>query len=112
MGYEIDEPLFRAASGIRRVTALHLGATPDADAVAEVVARLERRPKEVDGMSVSVVASNTMGLEWFPTGWTHVWEQAYGDDAAARRAVADEERLLGVPVERSLSVQYAIEAAS
>jgi hypothetical protein len=112
MGYEIEAPRFRAARGVRRITALHLGAAPDAGAVAEVVGRLERRPEEVDGMRVSVVAPNTMGLEWFPTGWTHVWEQAYDDASAAARAVADEERLLAAPVERSLSVQYVIEAAS
>ena len=76
MGYEIDGAPFRRDHGIRRIVALKAAAgSSDFDAFA---AELEARP----GLSVSVVAPNTMGLEWFPTGWTHLWEQAYDDDGA------------------------------
>ena len=50
---------------------------------------LEDRPSHAPGLRVSIVAPNIMGLEWAPDGWTHLWEQAYddeaGDAARARR---------------------------
>jgi|tagenome__1003787_1003787.scaffolds.fasta_scaffold20656937_3 hypothetical protein len=102
MGYEIDGAPFRRDGGIRRIVALK-ASSPDFDAFA---ADLEAKP----GLAVSVVAPNTMGLEWFPTGWTHLWEQAYDDDAAMEAAIADEAELLaGGPVSEWIDIHYVIE---
>jgi hypothetical protein len=112
MGYEIDEPRFRATAGVRRIVALAVSPGVSPADMAALSDRLERRRDEVDGMSVSVVAANVMGLEWFPTGWTHVWEQAYDDEAAVEKATADETTVLGAPVERSVTVHYRIDGGA
>ena len=101
MGYEIDGAPFRTDAGIRRIVALK--AEAGFDAFAD---ELRARP----GLAVSVVAPNTMGLEWFPTGWTHLWEQAYEDDDAMEAAIADEEDLLARgPVVEWIDVHYVID---
>jgi len=104
MGYEIDGAPFRRDRGIRRIVALKAAAgSSDFDAFA---AELEARP----GLSVSVVAPNTMGLEWFPTGWTHLWEQAYDDDGAMEAAIVDEPELLAHgPVTEWIDIHYEID---
>jgi hypothetical protein len=104
MGYEIDGAPFRRDGGIRRIVALKVA--PDADAFGAFAADLEARP----GLSVSIVAPNTMGLEWFPAGWTHVWEQAYDDEAAMRAAIADEHVVLSRgPVSEWIDIHYEID---
>ena len=101
MGYEIDGAPFRYDAGIRRIVALK--AEDGFDAFAD-----ELRARS--GLAVSVVAPNTMGLEWFPTGWTHLWEQAYEDDDAMYRAIADEgEVLAGGPVTEWIDIHYVID---
>jgi hypothetical protein len=101
MGYEIDGAPFRTDAGIRRIVALK--AEAGFDAFAD---ELRARP----GLAVSVVAPNTMGLEWFPTGWTHLWEQAYEDDDAMEAAIADEEDVLARgPVAEWIDIHYVID---
>jgi hypothetical protein len=101
MGYEIDGAPFRRDAGIRRIVALKAEAGFDAFA-----GELRARP----GLAVSVVAPNIMGLEWFPTGWTHLWEQAYEDDAAMEAAIADEADLLARgPVAEWVDIHYVID---
>lgn len=111
VGYEVDGHPFRRRGGVRRIVALKLdpGADP-ADAGAFLRA-LERRTETVPELRVSVVAPNSMGLEWFPDAWTHVWEQAYDDDEAMARGAAGEARALAAgPVAASAVVHYRIEA--
>ena len=101
MGYEIDGAPFRTDAGIRRIVALK--AEAGFDAFAD---ELRARP----GLAVSVVAPNTMGLEWFPTGWTHLWEQAYEDDDAMEAAIADEADVLARgPVAEWIDIHYVID---
>ena len=51
-----------------------------------------------------------MGLEWFPDGWTHLWEQAYDDHAEMMRATRDEADLLkSGPITEWIDVHYVIE---
>ena len=104
MGYEIDGAPFRRDGGIRRIVALKAaGDAHDFDAFA---AELEARP----GLAVSVVAPNIMGLEWFPTGWTHLWEQAYDDDDAMQAAIAGEADVLERgPVTEWIDIHYVID---
>jgi len=104
MGYEIDGAPFRRDGGIRRIVALK--ADGDAPDFAAFAAELEARP----GLAVSVVAPNIMGLEWFPTGWTHLWEQAFDDDDAMQAAIADEADLLERgPVAEWIDIHYVID---
>ena len=104
MGYEIDGAPFRRDGGIRRIVALKIA--PDAGDFDAFAADLEARP----GLAVSIVASNTMGLEWFPTGWTHLWEQAFDDVAAMEAALADEAELLASgPVTEWVDIHYVID---
>ena len=104
MGYEIDGAPYRRDAGIRRIVALK--AAGDADDFDAFAAELEARP----GLAVSVVAPNVMGLEWFPTGWTHLWEQAYEDDDAMQRATADEAVVLSHgPVAEWIDIDYVID---
>lgn len=105
-GYEVDDHPFRVEAGVRRIVLLQV-AKAGADSFLD---RLRARPDDVPDLWASVVAANTMGLEWIPDGWTHVWEQAYADAEAMRRAVADEAAVLAAgPVTASLDLWYEIE---
>jgi hypothetical protein len=110
MGYEIDGAPFRRDHGIRRILALKMTSDAAPAEIDGLAAEMMARPATVPGMTVSIVAPNTMGLEWFPTGWTHVWEQAYEDDAAMARAVADEPAVLSHgPVAEWIDIHYVID---
>lgn len=64
----------------------------------------------VAGALVSVAAANTMGLVWYPDGWTHVWEQVFDDEPTMRAArAAEADRLAAGPMDRWLDLWYAIE---
>jgi hypothetical protein len=106
MGYEIGDARFRRDSGVRRLVALKVSAVDDGEWNA-FVETLEGAPE----LRVSIVAANTMGLEWFPNGWTHVWEQAYDDERAMQRAIAGEAVLLGAgPIEGWVDVYYRLDS--
>ena len=68
MGYEIEGAPFRRDDGIRRIVASKVA--PDADAAdfGGLRGRARWRVRRRAPASVSVVAPNTMGLEWSPTG--------------------------------------------
>ena len=58
---------------------------------------------------VSIVAANIMGLEWFPDGWTHLWEQAYDDEPAMRARSPDEAGVLDAgPIEGWVDLHYRL----
>jgi hypothetical protein len=111
VGYAIDEPAFRATEGIRRVVALKMADDAAPGVVEAVCDRLRRRADDVAGVRLSVVERNTMGLEWFPTGWTHVWEQVFDDEATMERVCEDENALWAPPIVRTAVVHYRIEPA-
>jgi len=109
-GYEVPGAPFRAAAGVRRVVAMRAAPDAEAAAVDDLLARLNRRVGSVPGVEVSVAAPNTMGLEWFPDGWTHVWEQAFADERAMVASLDDEAALLaGSPMGEWVDLWYAIE---
>lgn len=111
LGYEVDDARFRAASGIRRLVALRIPTDAAPAAVAGFLASLDARVDAVAGRTVSVAAPNSMGLEWFPDGWTHVWEQAFVDEDAMQAALPDEAaRLAAGPVGEWVDLWYPIEA--
>jgi hypothetical protein len=110
LGYEIEGAPFRRVDGIRRVVAMVADPSSSPDEWSKFADSLTARVETVPEMPVSVVAENTMGLEWFPDGWTHVWEQAFNDEAAMARAVADESAVLDAgPVARWIDIHYRIE---
>jgi hypothetical protein len=111
LGYEVDGAPFRVDGGVRRVVAMKT--RPDADhaAVAALLAELNARVGAVPEVQASVAAENTMGLEWFPDGWTHVWEQAFADEAAMARVAEHDAALLAAsPMGEWLDVWYEIDA--
>lgn len=110
LGYEIDGAPFRRAGGIRRLVAMKADSDADASAWAVFADALRARPGQVPELEVSIVAKNTMGLEWFPHGWTHVWEQAYADDdAMARARVGESEMLDAGPISEWVDIHYRME---
>ena len=110
MGYEIEGAPFRRADGIRRIVAWKVAPDADPADVDGLAAEMMARPATIPGMTVSVVAPNTMGLEWFPTGWTHLWEQAYTDDTAMEAAIADEAVVFSHgPVAEWIDIHYVID---
>ena len=109
MGYEIDDAQFRCDSGVRRLVAMKVSVDVGADEWRSFVSTLTARPE----LRVSIVASNAMGLEWFPNGWTHVWEQAYDDEGAMQRAIVDETVLLDAgPIDGWIDVWYRLHGVS
>lgn len=111
-GYEVDGAPFRTAGGVRRIVALRVDAAASAHTVDRFVTVLHRRADEVAAVDRSVAARNTMGLEWFPDGWTHVWEQAFADEDAMRATLDSEAALLGSgPVTDWVDLWYEIEPA-
>lgn len=112
-GYEVDGAPFRATTGVRRVVAMKVGAAAVPAEVDGFLARLNARAEEVDGVDVSVAAPNTMGLEWFPDGWTHVWEQAFPDEDAMHESLDEESRWLeSGPMAEWIDLWYEIDAAA
>jgi hypothetical protein len=110
LGYELDGAPFRRAGGIRRVVAMAADPAASPEDWKEFADALTTRAGDVPELQVSIVAENTMGLEWFPDGWTHLWEQAFDDEAAMARAVGDEAaRLDAGPVTRWIDVHYRME---
>jgi hypothetical protein len=109
MGYEIDDAQFRCDSGVRRLVAMKASVDVGADEWRSFASTLTAPPKR----RVSIVASNAMGLEWFPNGWTHVWEQAYDDEGAMQRAIVDETVLLDAgPIDGWIDVWYRLHGVS
>ena len=111
LGYEVRGAPFRAASGVRRVVAMRARADATTGEVDTFLTSLGARAGVVPGLAVSVAAPNTMGLEWFPDGWTHVWEQAFVDDDAMVASLDDEAaRLAGGPMVEWVDLWYEIDA--
>jgi hypothetical protein len=110
LGYEIQAAPFRRHGGIRRFVAMNAAPDVDADAWRVFASELTDRPLVSPGLRVSIVAPNTMGLEWWPDGWTHLWEQAYDDEAAMRRALTDEVGVLDAgPIDGWVDVHYRLD---
>jgi hypothetical protein len=110
LGYEVDGAPFRRSHGIRRVVAMK--AAPDAspEHLEAFLGRCNMRATSVPELRVSIAAPNRMGLEWFPDGWTHLWEQAYDDEAAMTVAAAGESEFLASgPIVEWVELWYVIE---
>lgn len=110
LGYETPDAAFRRDGGVRRVVAMKAAPDVGPDTWDSFASQLADRPEATPDMRVSIVAPNTMGLEWWPNGWTHVWEQAYDDESAMWRGVVGEAEMLDVgPIEGWIDVYYRLE---
>ena len=111
LGYEIDGARFRCDRGIRRLVAMKAAPGTDEETWRAFGSALEGRASHAPGLRVSIVAPNIMGLEWAPDGWTHLWEQAYDDEAAMQRALADEAAVLDAgPIDGWVDLHYRLGA--
>ncbi|MCH2170514.1 Dabb family protein [Myxococcota bacterium] len=108
MGYEIDTPLYRRTRGIRRVVALRVSANSEPDQLTELEQALTEASSRFEELELSIVARNSMGQEWFPGVFTHIWEQAFENEEALERFLGRDESL-PPEIEHSVSVHYAIE---
>jgi hypothetical protein len=112
LGYVIEGAPFQRDGGIRRLVAMKAAPDVEADAWRLFASELTDRRLHSPGMRVSIVAPNTMGLEWWPNGWTHLWEQAYDDEPAMRRALTDEVWVLEAgPIDGWVDVHYRLDTA-
>jgi len=110
-GYEVEGTPFRRDRGIRRVVAMKAARDVSPEKWDAFVSELADRTSRVPELRLSIVGANTMGLEWFPDGWTHVWEQAFDDEPAMRRALADEAKLLDSgPIADWVDIDYQLDA--
>lgn len=113
LGYATATPEYRATHGVRRVVALRIDPAAEAGRVAALERALRTLPIATRGPLLSVVGANHMGLEWFPNGWTHVWEQVFPDEAALDEFLARPSPLDAFPeVKGSAAVQYRIDPRS
>jgi len=111
LGYEVDGAPFRRDRGIRRLVAMKAASRVETGAWRVFAAGLTDLPARSHDLRVSIVAPNTMGLEWSPDGWTHLWEQAYDDEAAMRRSLTAEAGLLASgPIEGWTDLWYPLDA--
>lgn len=109
LGYEIEGAAFRRTGGIRRIVVMKVAPGTAPGVLDGFLAGLRAGP--LPGLRVSIAEANTMGLEWFPDGWTHVWEQAYDDEASMRRAMEAERAVLDAgPLVGWADIWYEIEA--
>jgi hypothetical protein len=110
LGYEIQDARFRRDGGIRRLVAMKAAAGVDAHRWSSFASELTDGSLRSPELRVSIVVPNTMGLEWFPDGWTHLWEQAYDDEPAMRRTLTDEVKALEAgPIEGWVDVYYRLD---
>jgi hypothetical protein len=111
LGYEIEDASFRRTSGIRRLVAFKFLPGSSEQQIESAIGRLRDSGEDLPGLELSIVARNSMGLQWFPDGWSHLWEQAYGDETAMARGVEREAGLLGPPISSWVSVHYRLDPA-
>ncbi len=115
-GYEIERPDYFMSSGFRRVVLLLVRPGASKQAVAKLEAELRAAPKSAREMKLSVVGYNSMGREWRPDAWSHVWEQGFesrqaleaylwGSSPSARR---ERSGWKGAIVQESVDFYYAV----
>lgn len=111
LGYEVEGAPFHLDRGVRRVVAMKGAPGVEPHEWDAFASQLTTRPDAPD-LRVSVVAANTMGLEWWPNGWTHLWEQAYDDELGMQRALANDAELLDAgPLDGWVDLHYRLDTA-
>jgi len=93
VGYEIDGPAYYRKGGFRRLVMLRMRRDAPAERVEALLSALREAPGESPQLAVSIAAVNSMGEEWFPGGWSHVWEQAFDSEQDMSTYLEGESRL-------------------
>lgn len=107
-GYDLDGAAVVDDAAWRRIVLLQASGAADPARVPDALLALEG--ERGAGLVGSVVAPNTMGLTWYPDGWTHVWEQAFAEVSALEAfAARDAERFAGSPFSQRIELRYAVE---
>jgi hypothetical protein len=128
VGYHCDGPVFVMGGGVRRLLLLRVDRGAAEADVLRLTEILADAPAQVDHMTVSVVAANSLARAWFdgvtPVGprprWTHLWEQGFpttdaledyreGSSTPARADRADWKDVAGGLVEEAMSVHYDLD---
>jgi hypothetical protein len=128
-GYSCDTPSYRMSTGVRRIVLLRLDTAASETDVAAMADTLGRASADVSGMSVSIMAANSIGSAWFdgvtpvmgPPRWTHLWEQGFsslaaldsyrhGDSALAAVERGGWDRWMDGIVKRSAELFYEVSA--
>jgi hypothetical protein len=116
VGYQCDGPVYRMAAGVRRLVLVDLSPDRSLAAAARFTEAVERASDGTEGLTVSVVAENSMASAWFdgvtpitpPPRWSHVWEQGWDSLAALEAYRAQGREQWPAFVRRSGSVHYEL----
>jgi hypothetical protein len=122
LGYEVGEPVYRLGEGVRRLVIFNVDPSAPAERVDALLGEMRDTPRHSPEMLVSIAESNTMGAEWFPGAWSHIWEQAFesersmrsyleGDSPLARAERAGLKDGVASVIERSLHLHYGLTGA-
>lgn len=122
LGYEIDGPVYRRSEGIRRLVIFNVDAEAPAERVEDLLGEMRDAPRHAPEILLSLSEPNTMGAEWFPGAWSHIWEQAFesegslqsylaGDSPMARAERSGLQEGVASIIERSLEFHYSLTGA-
>ena len=122
LGYEIAEPLYRLTDGVRRLVVFNVEAGTPAERVNDLLDEMRDTPHRSPELLVSIAEPNTMGAEWFPGAWSHIWEQAFeserslqsyleGDSPLAQAERAGFQEGVASVIERSVDLHYGLTGA-
>lgn len=122
LGYEIDEPVYRRNEGVRRLVVFNVGEDTPVQQIEDLLHEMRAAPRHAPELQLSIAEPNTMGAEWFPGAWSHIWEQAFeseesmrsylrGDSPLARAEQTGFQEGLSSVIERSLDLHYLLTGA-
>jgi hypothetical protein len=85
VGYACEGAPYRLSTGARRITLLSVDPSAPPEAREALEQALGRAHETTPGMTLSVLAANSMASCWFdgvtpirgPSRWTHIWEQGF-----------------------------------
>ena len=120
VGYECARPVYYMDYGVRRLVLIGLRGGISVDIVSTFEDTLRRVPGDVPQVALSVIATNSVGNAWYPSAWSHIWEQGFKtrDDLRSylegSSALAKAERFgwtgyMGNIIERSADFYYVLQ---
>jgi len=122
LGYEIDEPVYRRSEGVRRLVVFNVHEDTQAQCIEDLLTEMRDAPRHAPELQLSIAEPNTMGAEWFPGAWSHIWEQAFESEESMRSYLGGDSPLAGAEragfqrgvssvIERSIDLHYGLSGA-
>ncbi len=122
LGYEIGEPVYRRTEGVRRLVVFNVDAGAPAERVNDLLVEMRDASRHAPELLLSIAEPNTMGAEWFPGAWSHIWEQVFesersmrsyldGDSPLARAERTGFQEGVASVIERSVELHYCLTGA-